>query len=137
MLVALFDPAHLHHEAAHQWFGQKGKTPWATCPLTVNGCLRVLSRIAATTKPVPLSYLAGQLQELLQLPGRVEFITLPALTDGTRFDLKKLRGANQLTDSLLLAIAVENQGKLLTFDRNIPWASVIGARPDDIEILRA
>lgn len=137
MLVALFDPSHLHHEAAHQWFGRRRKTPWATCPLTVNGCLRVLSRIAATTKPVPLSHLAGQLYELLQLPGRVGFMSQPELTDPKRFDLTKLRGSNQLTDSLLLAIAIENQAKLVTFDRNIPWAAVIGAGLDDIEILRA
>ena len=61
----------------------------------------------------------------------------PELTDPKRFDLTKLRGSNQLTDSLLLAIAIENQAKLVTFNRNIPWAAVIGAGLDDIEILRA
>lgn len=34
---------HAHHEAAHQWFGQNRESGWATCPLTENGLVRVLS----------------------------------------------------------------------------------------------
>ena len=30
VLVALFDPAHIHHEAAHEWFGTAGPAGWAT-----------------------------------------------------------------------------------------------------------
>ena len=43
VLVALFDPAHLHHEAAHVWFGRNRSRRWATCPLTENALVRVLS----------------------------------------------------------------------------------------------
>src|SRR5713226_6496670 len=43
VLVALFDPAHVHHEAAHAWFGANRKNRWATCALTENGFVRVLS----------------------------------------------------------------------------------------------
>jgi predicted nucleic acid-binding protein len=46
VLVALFDPVHVHHEAAHKWFGQNRKSGWATCPLTENGMVRVLSNPA-------------------------------------------------------------------------------------------
>jgi len=37
VLLALSDPMHLHHEAAHVWFVEKGKAAWATCPITENG----------------------------------------------------------------------------------------------------
>ncbi len=40
VLLALSDPWHIHHEAAHQWFAQKGKKSWATCPLTENSFIR-------------------------------------------------------------------------------------------------
>src|SRR6185503_2205055 len=40
LLVALFDPEHVHHHIAHDWFSEYGD-PWATCPLTENGALRV------------------------------------------------------------------------------------------------
>lgn len=43
VLVALFDAAHVHHEPAHRWFAAVGKTSWPTCPITENGCVRVLS----------------------------------------------------------------------------------------------
>src|SRR5208283_2090850 len=46
VLIALFDPAHVHHEAAHRWFGVNRKYRWATCPLTKNAFVRVLSNPA-------------------------------------------------------------------------------------------
>lgn len=46
VLVALFDPSHVHHEAAHAWFGVNCKHRWATCALTENAFLRVLSNPA-------------------------------------------------------------------------------------------
>jgi predicted nucleic acid-binding protein len=43
VLVALFDPDHVHHELAHDWFGDHRAQGWATCPVTQNGLVRVLS----------------------------------------------------------------------------------------------
>ena len=37
MLVALFDPDHIHHETAHARFESSGSGSFATCPLTENG----------------------------------------------------------------------------------------------------
>jgi hypothetical protein len=46
VLVALFDPAHSNHEEAHRWLSRNGRFGWATCPMTINGCIRVLSNPA-------------------------------------------------------------------------------------------
>jgi predicted nucleic acid-binding protein len=46
VLVALFDPSHVHHEAAHAWFGLNRKARWATCALTENAFVRILSNPA-------------------------------------------------------------------------------------------
>ena len=43
VLIALFDPAHVHHEAAHKWFAVSRAERWATCPLTENAFVRILS----------------------------------------------------------------------------------------------
>jgi predicted nucleic acid-binding protein len=43
VLVALFDPDHVHHEIAHDWFAEEGRDGWSTCPLTEAGFIRVLS----------------------------------------------------------------------------------------------
>ena len=49
LLVALFDRQHVNHEAAHDWFARKGIVSWATCPITENGFLRVISNPAYLT----------------------------------------------------------------------------------------
>jgi hypothetical protein len=43
VLIALFDPGHPNHEDAHRWFSRNRKQGWATCAVTINGCIRVLS----------------------------------------------------------------------------------------------
>ena len=43
VLIALLDPQHLSHEPAHRWFQANAGTGWATCPLTQNALLRILS----------------------------------------------------------------------------------------------
>ena len=43
VLLALCDPMHVHHEAAHRWFAEKGSQAWATCPITENGFVRIAS----------------------------------------------------------------------------------------------
>jgi toxin-antitoxin system PIN domain toxin len=46
VLIALFDPAHVHHEAAHVWFEANRESRWSTCTLTENAFVRVLSNPA-------------------------------------------------------------------------------------------
>ena len=41
VLVALSDEAHVHHEAAEDWFATH-RGPFATCPITQGTLLRVL-----------------------------------------------------------------------------------------------
>ena len=57
VLVALFDPGHVHHDVAHDWFADTGRAAWATCAITENGFLRVLSH--------PRSPVAADYQTLL------------------------------------------------------------------------
>ena len=45
-LVALFDPDHIHHDLAHDWFSDHQGHGWATCPVTENGFVRILSNPA-------------------------------------------------------------------------------------------
>ena len=57
VLVALFDPDHVHHTLAHDWFADEGTAGWATCPVTENGFVRVLANPAygaAVTRPADL-----------------------------------------------------------------------------------
>ena len=43
VLVALFDPDHVHHDLAHDWFADQRVRGWATSAVTENGLIRVLT----------------------------------------------------------------------------------------------
>ena len=44
VLLALFDPGHIHHGAAQAWWRSHRPEGWATCPLTQNGFVRIISK---------------------------------------------------------------------------------------------
>lgn len=46
-----------------------------------------------------------------------------------------IQGHRQLTDVYLLALAVANQGRLVTFDQSVPLKAVIGAEPLHLEVI--
>ena len=43
VLIALMNPQHGHHELAYRWFQANANHGWATCPLTQNALLPILS----------------------------------------------------------------------------------------------
>ena len=44
VLIALLDSDHLHHGRARGWLKENIKHGWASCPLTQNGCIRIMSQ---------------------------------------------------------------------------------------------
>ena len=51
VLIALVDPAHVQHDAAHEWFARQGHKAWATCPLTENGLVRIVGHPRYPSSP--------------------------------------------------------------------------------------
>ena len=47
VLIALFTPTHVHHQAAHDWFDEHHRAGWATCPLVETGFLGILNHPSA------------------------------------------------------------------------------------------
>lgn len=43
VLIALLDAEHLHHDTANDWFADHAGDGWASCPLTQNGVIRIMS----------------------------------------------------------------------------------------------
>lgn len=41
-VVALFQPEHVHHDLAHDWFAAHRRDGWATCPVTEAGVVSEL-----------------------------------------------------------------------------------------------
>lgn len=136
VLIALFDAGHVYHEAAHDWFADNRRTGWATCPLTENGFLRVL------THPHTGS-VEGRTAVLSSLrtfcgSGHHEFWPdAVSLCDATLFNPDVTLTHRQLTDVYLLGLAMRMGGRLATFDGGIPWKAVRGATRDRLAVIAA
>jgi uncharacterized protein len=61
VLIALHDRDHVHHARAAAWFEANVHPGWASCPLTQNGCLRIMSH-PAYAQAQPLATLLAMLQ---------------------------------------------------------------------------
>jgi len=135
VLIALFDPDHVHHDTAHDWFADHRALGWATCPLTENGFLRAASRAARTRHPVAIATLVQALRTFTA-SGQHEFWNDDVtLLDERQFNPEAARGHQQFTDIYLLALAVRRKGTLVTFDRSVPLVAVKNARSEHLSIL--
>jgi len=135
VLVALFDPDHVHHELAHDWFGDHRPSGWATCPVTENGFIRVLANPAYASSVTRASDLAARLRRFCESAGHVFWPDTVSLREATRFDTAAVAGYRQLTDVYLLGLARSHGGRLATFDRTIPISPVLGAKAADLLVI--
>jgi toxin-antitoxin system PIN domain toxin len=135
VLVALFDPAHPNHDEAHVWFGASKRQGWASCPLTQNGCIRVLSSPGYPSVEAVPSEVASRLEALCRGKDHSFWADSVSLLDPSLFRLELIAGARQLTDVYLLGLAVRHKGRLVTFDKRIPQRAVVGAGPRHLELL--
>jgi hypothetical protein len=134
-LVALFDPEHVHHEAAHRWFGAEKVGGWATCPLTENGLIRILSNPAYSTAPERPANVADHLRTFRASGHHVFWPDDISLSAAELFSLSVSH--RQLTDAYLLGLAKAHGGRLATFDRSIPLKAVRGAGPEHLIVIGA
>lgn len=128
-LLALADPAHTHHEAAHLWFADIGRRAWATCPITENGFVRIASNPAYPNRPGDASLVRSILQQFCADSGHefwadevsIRSLLQPGIVITHR----------HITDVYLLGLAASKGGKLASFDQSIPLFAV----PNGIDAL--
>ena len=127
ILIALHDHDHAHHRLAYDWLDSHIKQGWASCPLTQNGMLRIMSQ-ASYKNVQELSVLFEKLRNETSQPNHVFWPADISLLDQAFIDADKLLSPRQLTDAYLLALAVKHGGRLITLDKRIPLNSVKGAK---------
>ncbi|MFL6246370.1 MAG: TA system VapC family ribonuclease toxin [Thermoanaerobaculia bacterium] len=136
VLVALFDPDHVHHDAAHEWFSANRQYGWATCPLTENGLIRILSNSAYSGVHETAIAIAKRLDTFCSSGDHSFWPDQLSVRDQRRFKLSGV-SHNQITDVYLLGLASEMGGRLATFDRRIPRLAAIDADQKQLEIIPA
>ena len=137
VLVALFDPDHVHHDLAHDWFADHVQDGWATCPVTENGFVRVVSHPRFLATPLRSAVALDQLRKFCASGHHHFWADSVSLRDAALFDLSAAGGHRQITDVYLLGLATSMKGRLATFDRTIPLAAVKGAKTDHFAVIAA
>ena len=107
VLVALFYPDHIHHEAAHGWFSANREDGWATCPLTENGLVRILSNIAYTGIHESTSMIRRRLDSFCSSGNHTFWPDHLSLRDQSRFKLSGVSHA-QITKPRASHLESEN-----------------------------
>lgn len=137
VLVALFDRDHLYHDAAHTWFARNRSSRWATCPLTENALVRILSNASYPGSRTTLEDAGAGLQTFCSDRLHVFWPDSVSVREAERFRWNHVQGHRQLTDVYLLALSVSNEGRLATFDSAISLRAVQGATPQNLELIAA
>lgn len=134
LLVALLDEDHVHHGRAHAWWSANREDGWASCPLTQNGCIRVISQ-PSYPNPVSVAFAHDFLSEQIAATDHAFWPDDISLLDARLFDRSRILGLKQLTGVYLLALAVRNGGRLATFDGSVPSSAVRGAEASHLALV--
>lgn len=126
VLVALLDAEHLHHRAATDWLAANLRAGWASCALTQNGCLRILS-LSSYPNPQPPAEVARRLALAVADGSHAFWPDAVSLLDAGCLRWDRVLTSRQIADVYLLALAVANEGRFVTFDRGVSIAAVPGA----------
>jgi hypothetical protein len=126
VMIALFDADHPAHSAARSWLADRASDGWASCPITQNGVLRIMSQ-PAYPNPLPLGEVFDLMREATAHAAHEFWADDVSLLDELRIDTSMSLGPRQITDLYLLALAVAHKGRFVTFDRAVPLNVVRGA----------
>lgn len=117
VLIALVDTNHQHNHPATEWFRSEASAGWATCPITENALIRILSH-PGYLNTAPATDI-GQRFAKLRDSGEHHFWPDDiSLADSHIFNLAEITSKNG-TDIYLLGLAKSKDGKLATFDRRL------------------
>ena len=136
VLIALLDAGHVHHAAAMGWLAEHAASGWASCPLTQNGCLRILS-LPSYPNPQPTAVVAARLGRAMGDTSHAFWPDSISLLGPGVLRWDRVLNSRQITDAYLLALATANGGRLVTFDRGISIEAVPTASKTNLVILDA
>ena len=134
VLIALHDAQHVHHPLAADWLLANVDQGWASCPLTQNGCMRIMSQ-PNYPNPMVLVDALDMLGSSCADASHQFWTDDISLLDATRLNRQRMHGYRQLTDIYLLALAVKHGGRFVTFDAKVPLNAVHGAKPGHLVVI--
>ena len=125
VLIALLDRHHDCHAVARRWLQDNIQYGWATCAITQNGALRIMSQ-PKYPHSWQVDLVAETLAEMTDTENHEFWPDASLLTPGV-IDWQQVSGPKQITDLYLLALAAKNGGRFVTFDKHIAKSAVPNA----------
>ena len=134
VLIALLDADHIHHRRASAWLAEHIAAGWASCAITQNGCVRIMSQ-PGYPNPLPTAQVAHRLAEAVSTRHHLFVPSSASLLDPEIFDTGQLLGHRQVTDAWLLGLAVMHGLRLVSFDGALPLRAVRGATAAHVVVI--
>jgi toxin-antitoxin system PIN domain toxin len=134
VLLALLDSDHIDHQRAHAWLSDEIDAGWASCAITQNGFVRVISQ-PRYPSPVPPTQAIELLEAACATTHHAYWPCDLSILDDRIVDRSRLHGPRQVTDAYLLALARENGGRFATLDQSVPISAVRGAVEGELVVI--
>lgn len=134
VLISLLDLDHAHHGRARNWLEKEIESGWASCPLTENGCVRIMSQPGYPSR-VQTGEVIARLKEAAATSHHQFWPDDLSILDSSVIDSARIHGPKQVTDLYLLALAVEHGGRFVTFDSAVLLSPVLGAEKEHLVVI--
>lgn len=131
VLLALFDRDHVDHHRAREWFEEQVDAGWASCAITQNGFVRIISQ-PRYPSPISVTQAIELLRRACAEPDHEYWPCGVSLLDRAAIDPSRLHAHRQVTDAYLLALAVARRGRFVTFDASVPLSVVPAAKRENL-----
>lgn len=134
VLLALLDGDHVDHRRARDWLAGEIAHGWASCAITQNGFVRIISQ-PRYPSPVTPKEAVDRLSRATATEHHEFWPCTQSLLDPRVVDRTRLLGHRQVTDVYLLALASANEGRFVTFDQTVPIPAVPRATAGHVVVL--
>ncbi len=135
MLLALLDSDHVDHRRADDWLDEEIEHGWASCAITENGFVRIVSQ-PRYPSPIPLAAAIDLLRGACDGSTHEFWDCDVSLLDARVVDRTRLHGPRQVTDAYLLARPCHGaRWALRHLDRTLSIATVKRARTEHLTVL--
>jgi uncharacterized protein len=134
VLIALLDADHSLHPLASEWLEMHAGDGWASCPITENGCVRIMSH-PSYPNALPVRAVMERLAEAGASGFHEFWADDVSLLDADVANSALIHGPRQITDVYLLALAVRHHGQFVTLDSSVTHDAVVGAEKRHVFVL--
>lgn len=117
VLIALSEQGHSDHRRASRWFELIRDSPWYLCPVTEAGFIRLSANPNVGGRDIEVAI--AIMQQIRGLPNCLHLPILEKWIELVAPFAARLHGYRQVTDALLLGLAIKHKSVLVTLDQRL------------------